>query len=460
MATQADLEALVTTAKAGRLKPLVLIYGNEDYLVKQAYDRLLDAIVPESLRAFNLEQMDGTRADLGQLLDNFNTLPMLPGPKVVGVVDARFFASKADVAEMIGEAKAKWAAGEISPALRQIARILSLIEWGWEEAEGASPDQWAEAMGIPVAEYSALGGAWLKEAVDQGRGSQFPLPPAGDESGQMADGLEAALAIGGEGLYLVCATSSADARKRLYKLFHEKGHVLDFKKETRGPQMEMTGRAFLAMVLKQRGLTVKSSLGARLVASYGKDLGILQQELEKMECFAYPRKELDDTDLRAVGVPVAEDNVFELLDALAKKDLGLSLKVLKRQITLEPKETFRIFGLLCSELRKMTVLRALIDENLVPTKGPSNFNIFKADTYPKLSKTLPPGLALFWKKSNPYPLYQTLERCKSFSAQQLKDLAEQLGKMDLDMKSGGAKGGDALEEMVLRFCGVQEEAIL
>jgi DNA polymerase III delta subunit len=65
-----------------------------------------------------------------------------------------------------------------------------------------------------------------------------------------------------------------------------------------------------------------------------------------------------------------------------------------------------------------------------------------------------------WKKTNPYPLYQALERCKAFSGAQLKELAGQLAQMDLDMKSGGASAGDALEEMVLRFCGVQEEAVL
>jgi DNA polymerase-3 subunit delta len=460
VATQADLEALIEAAKGGRLKPLVLVYGDQEYLVKQAYDRLLDALVPEGLRAFNLEQMDGTRLELGQLLDNFNTLPLMPGPKAVGVVDARFFASKANAGDLLQKAKEKWAAGEPGPALRQLARVVSLAEWGWEEAAGAGPEHWAEALSLTVAEFTRISGTWLKEAVDQAQASQFPLPPSADESGQLADGLEAALAAGGESLYLVCATNSADARKRLYKLFHEKGHVLDFKMETRGFQTEMTGRAFLAMLLKQRGLTVKSSLGARLVAGYGNDLGLLQQEIEKMECFAYPRKELDESDLRAVGVPVAEDNVYELLDALGKKDLGQSLKILRRQLNLDPKESFRLFGLLCSELRKLTVMRALLDEGRVPTKGPSNFNIFKADTYPKVGKELPPGLAVMWKKTNPFPLFQTLERCKAFSGPQLKSLGEQLGQMDLEMKSGGASAGDALEEMVLRFCGVQEEAVL
>jgi DNA polymerase-3 subunit delta len=460
VATQADLEGLLETAKAGKLKPLVLIYGDQDYLVKQAYDRLLDALVPEDLRAFNLEQMDGTRLELGQLLDNFNTLPLMPGPKAVGVVDARFFQSKANSGELLQKAKDRWAAGEPNPALRQLARIVSLAEWTWDEAAAAGEEHWAEALSLTAAEFNRLTRDWLKEALAQAQASQFPLPPSADESGLLADGLEASLAAGGDGLYLVCAASTADARKRLYKLFHEKGHVLDFKVEARGVQADMTARAFLALALKQRDLTARGGLGARLTAAYGSDLGLLQRELDKLEAYAYPRKELEEADLRAVGTPVAEDDVFELLGALGKKDLSQSLRILRRQLSLNDASAFQVFGLLSSELRKLSVMRALLDEGLLPSKGASNFPAFKATLYPKVAKELPPGLAALWKKTNPYPLFQSGERAKAFSAQQLQALTAELARMDLELKSGGAKAGDALEELVLRFCGIQEEAIL
>jgi DNA polymerase III delta subunit len=460
MATQADLEALLEAAKAGRMKPLVLIYGDQDYLVKQAYDRLLDALVPADLRSFNLEQLDGTRVELGQVLDSFNTLPMLPGPKAVGLVDARFFQSKANTPELLQKAKDRWLAGEPAPALRQLARVISLAEWGWAEGAAASDDQWVEALDLNAAEFGRLSLDWLRPALAQALASDFPLPPSADESGQFAEGIEASLAAGGEGLYLVCAAASADARKRLYKLFHEKGHVLDFKNDTRGAQLDMTARAFLSMALKQRALVAKGGLGPRLAAAYGSDLGLLQRELDKLEAYAYPRKELEESDLRAVGTPVAEDDVFELLGALGNRDLGQALKVLQRQLGIKDASAFALFGLLCSEMRKLAVMRALMDEGRLPSKGASNFQAFKANTYPALAKTLPTGLAQLWKKTNPYPLHQSLERARSFSAAQLHGLSLQLAQMDLEMKNGGISASDALEEIVLRFCGVQEEAIL
>lgn len=460
MATQADLEALLAAAKGGRLKPLVLIYGDQDHLVKQAYDRLLDALIPEDLRSFNLEQMDGTRLELGQLLDNFNTLPMMPGNKAVGVIDARFFQSKANAPELLAKVKGLWEAGTAAPALRQLGRVVSLAEWGWEEALAADEEQWAEGLGVPAQDFAKVTKGWLKEALEQAIASQFPLPPSADESNQLCDALEQALAIGGEGLFLVCSVSSADARKRLYKLFHEKGHVLDFKKEAKGFQVEGTARAFLATLLKQKGLVAKGGLGTKLVAVYGSDLGVLQRELDKLEAYAFPRKELEDADLRAVGTPVEEDNVFELLNALADRDLGHSLKVLRRQVAEDDKDAFGLLGLLSGEVRKLSILRALMDEGRLPAKGKLDANAFKANNYPTVAKTLPPGLAAFWKKASPWQLYHVMERAKSFTGPQLQQMTAQLAQADLDIKSGKVKATPALEELVLRFCGIREEAIL
>ena len=460
MATQQDLEALVKSAKAGTLKPLVLIYGDQDYLVKQAYDRILDALVPEDLRSFNLEQLDGTQAEVGQVLDSFNTLPLMAGNKAVGVTDARFFLSKSNAGEVLKKAKDRWEAGEPHPALRQLGKVLSLAEWGWQEGLDASEEQWAEALDLKPGELTAAGGAWLKAALQQALNSGLKLQTGGDESGVLGEGLEASLQIGGTGLYLVCASSSADARKKLYKLFHEKGHVLDFKSEKKGPQAGLTARAFLSQALKQQGLTAKAGLSERLVSAFGDDLGSLHKELDKLEAYAYPRKELTDADMKAVCTPVLEDDAFELLKALGSKNLGHGLDVLRRQLSTDKDAPFMLFGMLTGELRKLTVMRALMDEGFVPSKGPGDFNSFKITTYPKLMKELPPGLAGMLKKTSPYPLYQAMERAKPMSKQQLREMLVHVAELDYKVKTGGMQATEALEDLVLRFCGVREEAIL
>jgi DNA polymerase-3 subunit delta len=460
MATVQELETLLGQARAGTLKPLVLVYGDQDYMVRQAYDRLLEALVPEEARAFNVEQHDGSKVEPQPLLDTLATPPMMGGAKAVGVYDARFFQSKANLGDVLAKAREKWLAGENAVALRHLGRAVSLAGWTWEEAAAAGAPQWAEALGLSESEFESQGGAWLPAALAEAVAGGAAAPSGGDDSGALAEGLEALLDHGLAGATLVCATASADARKRLFKLFQERGQVLDFKTADKGPQANLTARAFLALSLKKRNLTVKAAVGERLCSAYGHDLGLLERELEKLEAWAYPRTELTDADIAAVGGPRPEDDVFKLLDALGRRDLGEALRLQRRFLRQDPQASFEILYRLVGEVRRLLLMRALLDEGHVAARAASDYNSFKMQTHPKLSKELPPALAALVKRSHAFPLFQALSRAKAFDKGQLRDLVQGLAEADVQIKTGTAEARAVLEALCLRLCGVREEAVL
>ncbi|MES2202445.1 MAG: hypothetical protein V4498_09350, partial [candidate division FCPU426 bacterium] len=225
MSNQADLEKALADIKAGKVKPLILVCGDEDYLVKQAYDRLLEALVPEALRAFNLEQLDGARVESSVLMDAFDIMPMMEGPKAVGVPEARFFSGKSDAEEMLARAAEAWGSGQVQQALRLAGRVLTMADWTWAEAVERGLAPLAEGLEIELPSQDI---AALRSVVEQGLKSDFPLPKGGDEGGELADRLEASLGSGAPAVRtLVFACSLADARKKIYKLVQAKGLVLE-----------------------------------------------------------------------------------------------------------------------------------------------------------------------------------------------------------------------------------------
>ena len=460
MATVQELETLLGQARAGTLKPLVLVYGDQDYMVRQAYDRLLEALVPEESRTFNIEQHDGGKAEPQVLLDTLATPPMMGGAKAVGVYDARFFQSKANLGDVLAKAREKWQANENAVALRHLGRAVSLAGWTWEEAAQAGAPQWAEALGLSESEFESQGGAWLAAALAEAVAGGAPAPSGGDDSGALAEGLEALLDNGLAGATLVCATASADARKRLFKLFQERGQVLDFKTADKGPQANLTARAFLALSLKKRNLTVKAAVGERLCSAYGHELGLLERELEKLEAWAYPRTEITDADIAAVGGPRPEDDVFKLLDALGRRDLGESLRLQRRFLRQDPQASFEILYRLVGEVRRLLLMRALLDEGHVAARAAGDYNSFKMQTHPKLAKELPPALAALVKRSHAFPLFQALSRAKAFDKAQLRELVQGLAEADVQIKTGAAEARAVLESLCLRLCGVREEVVL
>lgn len=458
MQNQADLEALVKLAKEGGLKPFVLIYGGQDFLVRQCYDRLLDALVAEDLRAFNQDQLDGARADARDVL-NAVAVPAMMGTKVVGVYDARYFQSKANLGDILGKAKEKWEAGDALPALRQLGQAVSLAEWTWEQGAAASAGEWAEASGLAEAEVGRLMGTWMQQAFARALSAGVTAPPQGDEAVALFEGLEELLKGGLSGVTLVCASVSADNRKKLTKFFHEHGHVMDFRNIEKASEVALTAGPFLKHELDKRKLTMRPAVSQRMVAAFGRDLGLMEQELAKLECWAYPRTEISEADLAAVCVFKPDEAIFKLTDALAQKDLGTALRLLHRFVEEDPAARFQIYGLLSGEARKMVLCRALLDEGKLPARAGDSFT-FKAQVHPRLGKELPPALGALWRKTNAYPLYNALERARKFSAAQLRELLASLAQADLDMKSGGADPVAVLEELCVRLCGHREEAVL
>jgi DNA polymerase III delta subunit len=160
-----------------------------------------------------------------------------------------------------------------------------------------------------------------------------------------------------------------------------------------------------------------------------------------------------------VCLPRPEEKVYAIIDAMASRNPGQALRQLRHFLGLEKDARFQIFALLCGEVRKLLLLRALLDEGMIPARV-SDESVFKAQVHPRLGRELPPALAAAWRKTNAWAQFQTLKRARAFETRQLKGFLEFLAEADVLLKSGGAEHEAVLEELALRFCGVREETVL
>jgi DNA polymerase III delta subunit len=459
MAGLADIEAAVERIKRGKIPPLVLICGDQDYLVKQAYDRILEAVVPEELRSFNLEQLDGARCEVSAVLSAIGMVPMLPGPMAVGVVDARFFQSKSNGGDLLLRARDSWEKQEVNASLRHLGRVLALLGMDWAQAQGKGPSEFSALLEEDSPGDSAWGGPWLEKALAQGLNSEFPLPQAADESGELLLGIEAAMEMGSPELQrsLVFATPVADGRKKLTKLFQDKGLLLEFKLEKKGAQASQTASVFLRNLCSQRGLTMATAVSQRFVSAYGHDLGLMVKELDKLENWAHPRKALTEPDLQAVGSPQPEDNVFELIAALGRKQKGLAEALPLLQSLLEREPAQMIFSMLANEIRLLHLCRVLMDAGLIGAREGNEYFSYKSSLHPKLCAQMPRALGAYWKKTHPFVSFQALGRAKQFKAQELRAMLGLFLEADLRLKGSTTDARLELERLCLELSGIEEE---
>lgn len=115
-----------------------------------------------------------------------------------------------------------------------------------------------------------------------------------------------------------------DGRSRLAKLLKEKGEILTTKK-----MYEKDLPAWTNELAGTKGFTLNNKALMLLVEHVGNDLSRINNEIEKLAVNLGDRKSITEDDIeKYIGVS-KEYNVFELQDALGKKDLLKAIRIIQ-----------------------------------------------------------------------------------------------------------------------------------
>lgn len=115
-----------------------------------------------------------------------------------------------------------------------------------------------------------------------------------------------------------------DARTKFAKLLKQKGEMLTTKKMYDNQLPD-----WVAQMVQKHQLSITQKALLLLVDHIGNDLSRLQNEVEKIAVNLNGRKEITEEDIETfVGIS-KEFNVFELQDAVVKKDLPKAIRIIR-----------------------------------------------------------------------------------------------------------------------------------
>lgn len=115
-----------------------------------------------------------------------------------------------------------------------------------------------------------------------------------------------------------------DGRSKLAKILKEKGEVLTTKKMYDNQLPDWTEK-----LVASKGLSISQKALHLLVDHIGNDLSRIDNEIDKLSLNLGSRKNITEDDIEEyVGVS-KEYNVFELQDALARKDLPKAIRIIQ-----------------------------------------------------------------------------------------------------------------------------------
>ncbi|MEX6688734.1 DNA polymerase III subunit delta [Danxiaibacter flavus] len=115
-----------------------------------------------------------------------------------------------------------------------------------------------------------------------------------------------------------------DARTKFAKQVQKHGEMLTTKKLYDNQLPDWTNQ-----MVQQHGLSINQKALALLVDHIGNDLSRLQNEVEKLAVNLGARKDINEDDIEEYIGFSKEFNVFELQDAVAKKDMAKAIRIIQ-----------------------------------------------------------------------------------------------------------------------------------
>lgn len=446
--SQTELRALVQAATAGQPKPVYLFVG-EPFATTAAARALVDVLVPEARRAFNLEIYDGRTTPMAAVLDSLRTPGFFAGPKVVWVRETTVLLSGEKRSELTKALLAAWDAGREQEAAEKLLALVALAGWSQEQF---LETQWSTLAKSRVREI--FGQDLEKNRLVQLDAVQaacvardLSVSPSGDDGAILLEFLAGKIQ---PSAILLLTASAADARKRVFKRLQDIGAVLDCTagRERSGALSRDTVDEMLRRVQRERGTRLEPAAEQLILRRAGNDLALLAMELDKLCLYAADQPAIMEADVRAVFRDMAESWIFDFTNALTTRQLARALPLL-RGLVEQGEPPLRLLAMIARELRMLLLARDSLDNELRGKwRGDLPFNAFQGRLLPQLDEETRQAFG----NTHPFVLYRRFQDAVRLDGGALRAALVRLSDLDRQIKSSRTDAALLLEAFVIEWC--------
>jgi len=443
-----DVAQLVKEAKAGKARRVYLFAG-ESFDTRTAAQALIDELVPESKRAFNLETYDGRTTPILTVLDSLRTPGFFAGSKVIWVREAPLFMSGDKRGDLTEALFADWDAGREAQAAEKMLTLVALAGWAQTQLDEAS---WASASDARIREvFGKVVEAEQRQVLEAVRTAakvrDLRVTEYHDESAALLAFLESEAA---SSAVLLFTSSTVDGRKKLVKRIQELGSYVSLavERERSGALARQSVDDLIRRFAQERGKRVEAAAHEQIVRRAGADAANLANELEKLCLYVGDAAQIGEDDVVASFRDLAESWIFDFTRTLSQGQAGAALALL-RGLFAQGEPPLRLLALIARELRMLLVARDCLGESLRGSWTPRvPFAQFRDRLLPSLSDEEREAFA----GAHPFAIYLALQNAARASVRGLQRALLDLHEIDVALKSTRADPQLRLEAFVLTLC--------
>ena len=449
--SEESLGKVISDLKKGKAFPCYLLYGEEEYLVKDTLQKILDLLLDKQDREFNLFSIDGDQQNLNDICESLLTLPMIPGKKVVVLKDTLLFQSREmlpDITKRIHERLDR----EPLQAARDFIAFLNIAGWKLDDLKDGGWKKISEAEWqlVSSSDDEAQRELWVPRIVD------FCIKQGLDTGNQRdaTDRLDHILKSGlPEDNHLILTADSVDKRKKLFKTISSIGVVLHFSQGKGEVRQKSKLMPMANTFLSDHGKSISHEAWQAIGRKTGYNLRNTMGAIEHLVTYAGDRAIIDEKDIEEIVSKTSEGTVFDLSAAVIAKDLRKVLVTLSELFELGSHHIL-IHSIISREIRHLLQVKLLIKAGVLVKPSPAmDYNKFQKEIYPSLKeKVVASKGSGNLLSQNPYVIYLALKNSERFSFNDLLRFQVRLVEMDLAFKSSTTDPKLLLEHLFADMC--------
>jgi DNA polymerase III subunit delta len=438
--------------KKGGIASCYLLYGEEEYLIQDAFNKILDLLIPQADRDLNLYSVDGQQENISDICLALLSMPLIPGRKIVAVKDTRLFQSKKALPGLVNKVRDNMESNP-SRAAGDFLQLLRLAGWklddfrdgGWKRI---TDGDWQKNVPGDSGEDREK---WLPKIVDLCTESGLESEAAGENT----EGLNRIIAGGiPEGTHLILTAQEVDKRKSLFKQIAETGKTLYFSRARDEKKQKFLLLEAAQELLSLKGKKLAPDAWQALGRKTGFDLRESIAAIEKLITYAGDKPVIDAGDVEDAIGKTKEEKGFDLTGALAEKNLPRSLMLLEDLLD-QGIHHLAIMKMIIKEMRLILYAKLAVMSGKMESYSPNmDFSRFQSGIYPILkdlcgTKKNGPGIL---SAQHPYVVYKLLKNSGNFSYKRILDCMEYLVRMEVSLRSTGKDPKLMLERFFVEVC--------
>jgi len=246
----------------------------------------------------------------------------------------------------------------------------------------------------------------------------------------------------------ILSASEIDKRRSFYKKLNKLTKIEIFDKvDISRAGWEQEVMSDVERRAQQMNLSFGPGASEQFVLNVGADTRLLNSEMEKLSIYVGDRPATIE-DVRAVVASTHAGMIWGIGDALASKDLPLTLQLIDTQLRRGENAIGLLLAAIVPKVRQLLYTRDLLDRHRLPTGG---YRAFESAI-----NNLPASETLHFPRKKDgniscYPHFLTVKACENFTVPELKNALEECLHANLRLITTQLDPSIVLSQLVTRI---------